>query len=116
MNRKESFLCLDRQNASWRMDGITFSRFMKHVSGYFGICGTIPDVLLDDILYAEIAGDDLNVVSAIFGGYSPDDDQIVMVPVHPETFILPSRNTFHLMVCEKSLLGDVKRCIRLKSR
>jgi hypothetical protein len=83
------------------MDPIMFMQFMGHVSTYFGICTTGPSFNPAEVQYAEISGEDLNTVSAIFGGYSPDENRLLLVPVHPQRFILPIKSNFNVLVYEK---------------
>lgn len=97
------------------MDGATFKRFMSYVSGYFAsndISGKIED---EDIIYAEISSDDLYVVSAIFGAYSPNEDTMILAPAHPGSFILPWINYFQMNICEKENKSDKVRSILLMS-
>lgn len=101
MGKNDCFIYLDRQNAFWRMDSFMFLQFMSHVSEYFGVSVNGPDFKPEDVQYAEITGEDLNTVSAIFGGYSPDENRILLVPVHPQRFILPVKNSFNVFVFEK---------------
>jgi hypothetical protein len=114
MGRKECFIYLDRQNAFWRMDSSMFVQFMSHVSDYFGISSNGPEYNPDQVQYAEITGEDLNTVSAIFGGYSPDENRILLVPVHPQRFILPIRNSFNVFVYEKN--SSELKSINLKAK
>jgi len=102
MGKKDCFIYLDRQNAFWRMDSVMFMQFMSHVSDYFGVNTTGPSFNPLEVQYAEITGEDLNTVSAIFGGYSPDENRILLVPVHPQRFILPIKNNFNVFVYEKN--------------
>lgn len=101
MGKNDCFIYLDRQNAFWRMDSIMFLQFMSHVTEYFGVSANDPSFNPEDVQYAEITGEDLNTVSAIFGGYSPDENRILLVPVHPQRFILPIKNSFNVFVYEK---------------
>lgn len=114
MGKKECFIYLDRQNAFWRMDSSMFLQFMSHVSGYFGISNTVKGFNPEQVQYAEITGEDLNTVSAIFGGYSPDEDRILLVPVHPQRFILPIKNSFEVLVHPKD--GSELKSINLKAK
>jgi hypothetical protein len=113
MGRKDCFICLDKRNAFWRMDSEAFMRFMSHVTSYFGLNGAGHDLDLEEVLYAEIAGEDLDTVSAIFGGYSPDENRILLVPVHPQRFILPAKNYFDLFVYGTK--NEIQRSISLKA-
>lgn len=108
MGKNDAFIYLDRQNALWRMDSNMFVQFMSHVSDYFGINCNDSEFNPERVQYAEITGEDLNIVSAIFGGYSPDDNRILLVPVHPQRFILPIKNSFKVFVHESD-------CQELKS-
>ncbi|MCX6308885.1 MAG: hypothetical protein NTY32_08710 [Bacteroidia bacterium] len=83
------------------MDSSMFMQFMSHVSDYFGVNTAGNGYSLEQVQYAEITGEDLNTVSAIFGGYSPDDNRILLVPVHPQRFILPIKNSFDVLISEK---------------
>src|SRR5665647_172442 len=114
MGRKECFIYLDRQNAFWRMDSIMFVQFMSHVSDYFGVNTKGTGFNPEHVQYAEITGEDLNTVSAIFGGYSPDENRILLVPVHPQRFILPIKNSFDVFVYEKD--GSELKSINLKAK
>jgi hypothetical protein len=109
---KESFIYLNRENTRWRMDACMFERFMEHVAAYFSPSAPLAEVGCEDVQYAEIEGEDLNTVSVIFGGYSPNDHQILLVPVHPEHFTLPFRNSFDLSVRMKH--DDSVRSLSLK--
>lgn len=100
MGKNECFIYLDRQNAFWRMDSSMFVQFMCHVSDYFGVSNKGVEFNPELVEYAEITGEDLNTVSAIFGGYSPDENRILLVPVHPQRFILPIKNSFEVFVSE----------------
>lgn len=114
MGRKECFIYLDRQNAYWRMDSSMFVQFMSHVSDYFGVSPKGSKFNPEQVQYAEITGEDLNTVSAIFGGYSPDEDRILLVPVHPQRFILPVKNSFDVFVSEKN--SSELKAINLKAK
>lgn len=114
MGRKDCFIYLDRQNAYWRMDSSMFVQFMSHVSDYFGVSAKGSKFNPEQVQYAEITGEDLNTVSAIFGGYSPDEDRILLVPVHPQRFILPIKNSFEVFVSEKDC-SELK-AINLKAK
>lgn len=114
MYNKEIYLCLDKVVDNWRMDGMTFGQFLTHVSGYFKLKDESDCINVCNIKYAEIAADDLYVVSAIFGAYAPNDKKMVLAPVDPGHFILPWINSFSLNVCEKTQTGDVKRQIELE--
>jgi hypothetical protein len=107
----EKFICLNRLNASWRMDGSMFVRFMKHVSGYFRI--NEPDQALDTntVDYAEIASEDLNTVSLIFGGHSPQEDTILLVPVNPGECHMSKAKGFRVKVYSKET--HTKRSLHL---
>lgn|GEM_PF-2263389 len=115
MINKDTYLCLEKTDDCWRMDGATFNRFMSHVSGYFKMSDHSRDLKFENIQYADIAGDDLFVVSAIFGAYSPNERKMILAPVNPGTFILPWLNYFTLDVCEKSNGIDEHRMILLES-
>ena len=112
MGKNECFIYLDKQNALWRMDSSMFLHFMNHVTAYFGISNKASGFNPEKVQYAEISGEDLNTVSGIFGGYSPDENRILLVPVHPQRFILPIKNSFSVFVFEKE--GKVTKSIRLK--
>jgi len=114
MGKKDCFIYLDRQNASWRMDSYMFLQFMSHVSDYFGISSSDRAFSPEDVQYAEITGEDLSTVSAIFGGYSPDENRILLVPVHPQRFILPIKNSFDLFVYEKESAELRSICLKAK--
>lgn len=96
------------------MDGITFARFLRHVSGYFKLKDESDSIDVCNIKYAEIAADDLFVVSAIFGAYAPNEQKMVLAPVDPGQFIFPWVNSFSLNVYEKSSNGYVNRQIVLE--
>lgn len=113
MGKNDCFIYLNRQNAYWRMDPSMFVQFMSHVSDYFGI-NKDSEFNLERIQYAEITGEDLNTVSAIFGGYSPDENRILLVPVHPQRFILPIKNNFSVFVREAD--NDELKPIYLKAK
>lgn len=115
MITKDTYLCLERSNDHWRMDGTTFGQFMDHVSAYFKLSESPDSLKLENVKYAEIAGDDLYVVSAIFGAYAPNDHKMILAPVNPGSFILPWLNYFTLNVCEKSDTGDKQRMLLLES-
>lgn len=114
MGKNDCFIYLDRQNAFWRMDSNMFLQFMSHVSDYFGVSCKDSVFNPERVQYAEITGEDLNIVSAIFGGYSPDENRILLVPVHPQRFILPIKNTFNVFVHEKD--GNELKSIHLKAK
>jgi len=114
MGKDESFIYLDRLNAFWRMDSAMFQQFMIHVSRYFGISTIIKGFSPEQILFADISGEDLNTVSAIFGGYSPDENRILLVPVNPQKFILPIKNSFKLILYPKD--GSELKSINLKAK
>jgi len=99
------------------MDGATFSRFMKHVSGYFKVSDGNQTINFGNVRYAEIGEDDLYVVSAIFGAYSPDSHKMILAPVNPGSFILPWLNYFTLDVCENAnnAQGEEHRVLLLES-
>jgi hypothetical protein len=113
MNREERFIYLERQNSCWRMEGCMFALFMRHVSGYFHLNNPKDGWNMEDVQYAEIAGEDLNTVSVIFGGYSPNDNRIMLIPVHPQQFIMPFRNSFDMLLYDKN--GNKQQSIRLKA-
>jgi len=115
MITKDTYLSLERANDHWRMDGATFSQFMAHVSAYFKLSDNPNTLKYENIKYAEIAGDDLYVVSAIFGAYAPNDHKMILAPVNPGTFILPWLNYFTLNVVENSDAGDTQRMLLLES-
>jgi hypothetical protein len=108
----DRYLCLEKMNESWRMDGATFTQFMRHVSSYFKTSNGSGEINFKNIEYADIASDDLFVVSAIFGAYSPNDKKMILAPVNPGTFILPWLNYFTLNVCE-SLNGKERHWLLL---
>lgn len=114
MGKNDCFIYLDRQNAFWRMDSSMFLQFMSHVSDYFGIGFNDTGYNPDRVQYAEITGEDLNIVSAIFGGYSPDENRILLVPVHPQRFILPIKNSFNVFVHEED--SQELKSISLKAK
>lgn len=114
MGRNDSFIYLDKMNTLWRMDSSMFVQFMSHVSDYFGICSMGSGIHLEQVQYAEITGEDLNTVSAIFGGYSPDENRILLVPVHPQRFILPIKNSFNVYIQEKDTME--LKSINLKAK
>lgn len=115
MINKDIYLSLDKVVDNWRMDGMTFGQFLRHVSGYFKLKDGSDSINVSNIKYAEIAADDLYVVSAIFGAYAPNDKKMLLAPVDPGTFILPWLNCFTLNLCEKTSMGDVNRQIELES-
>lgn len=115
MIAKNTYLCLERFNDRWRMDGDTFRRFMAHVSAYFRLSNHPDTVNYATVKYAEIAGDDLYVVSAIFGAYAPNENKMILAPVKPGSFILPWLNYFTLNVCEQTEEGDALRLLLLES-
>jgi hypothetical protein len=87
---------------------------MSHVSDYFGINNNGTEFNPERIQYAEITGEDLNTVSAIFGGYSPDENRILLVPVHPQRFILPINNSFNIFVAEED--SHERKAILMKAK
>ncbi|MDP4278055.1 MAG: hypothetical protein Q8914_10555 [Bacteroidota bacterium] len=93
---------MEKSANCWRMDGATFNRFMEHVSGYFKISDGDQAIDFEDVRYVEIAEDDLYVVSAIFGAYSPNSHKMILAPVNPGSFIFPWLNYFTLNICEES--------------
>lgn len=114
MGKNDCFIYLDRQNAFWRMDPEMFLLFMSHVKDYFGINDRGEPFNPEVVKYAEITGEDLNTVSAIFGGYSPDENRILLVPVHPQRFILPIKNNFDVFVYENE--NAELKAINLKAK
>lgn len=112
---KDTYMQLVRQDDYWRMDGKTFLKFMSHVSGYFMSKDFSQDIEFDDVVYADISADDLYVVSAIFGAYSPNENTMILAPVHPGCFILPWLNYFQMNICEKAEIESRTRSILLKS-
>lgn len=112
---KDTYMQLVKNGDNWRMDGMTFHKFMSHVSGYFMAKDFSRDLSFEDVLYADISADDLYVVSAIFGAYSPNENTIILAPVHPGCFILPWLNYFQLNICEKAEMQNYTRSILLKS-
>lgn len=112
---KDTYMQLVRQDDYWRMDGKTFLKFMSHVSGYFMSKDFSQDIEFDDVVYADISADDLYVVSAIFGAYSPNENTMILAPVHPGCFILPWLNYFQMNICEKAEMESRTRSILLKS-
>lgn len=114
MGKNDCFIYLDRQNAFWRMDSNMFIQFMSHVSDYFGINNKDTGLNMDRVQYAEISGEDLTTVSAIFGGYSPDENRILLVPVYPQRFILPVKNCFNVFVSESD--SEELKSIHLKAK
>lgn len=115
MISKDTFLCLEKTDESWRMDGATFTQFMTHVSAYFKMSEHAQALNYENIAYADIGEDDLYVVSAIFGAYSPNERKMILAPVNPGSFILPWLNYFTLNICEKSSGMDEHRLILLEA-
>ncbi len=108
-------MCLDKVLDNWRMDGQTFGRFLMHVSGFFKLQDDCESINLSHIKYAEIAADDLYVVSAIFGAYTPNERKMILAPIDPGTFILPWLNYFTLNLCEETMSGVISRKVVLES-
>lgn len=109
----EKFICLNKLNASWRMDGSMFLLFMKHVSGYFRLTDSDEVFDMNNVAYAELASEDLNTVSQIFGGHSPKDDTILLVPVNPGECYMSKANGFRLRVYSKD--SKIKHLLRMNS-
>jgi len=115
MINRDIYLCLEKNDESWRMDGPTFTKFMAHVSAYFKLTDYADTIDFSNINYADIAGDDLFVVSAIFGAYAPNECKIILAPVNPGTFILPWLNYFTLNVSENTQNGEARRLLLLEA-
>jgi len=97
-----SYLCLEKLNDHWRMDGRMVGTFIDHVSHFFKLVDKPSSLDYDQISYAEISSDDLYMISAIFGAYSPDGVKMILAPVNPGTSILPWLGSFSLQLFEKN--------------
>jgi len=89
---------------------------MSHVSIYFKILDKLKDIVYEDVNYVDISGEDLHVVCSIFGGYSPDDTKLLLVPVSPSNFVSPWKNTFFLNVIENKDTLNNPNLILMKSK
>lgn len=109
MVNKELCINLQKHDNQWRMDGKNFMKFMSHVSGYFAVNNFPESFDCNNIQSADLAADDLYIVSAIFGAYCPNEDTMILAPVNPGSFILPWQNYFQMNVCEKEE-EEIKTC------
>ncbi len=114
METQERFIRLNKQQAEWRMDGPMFERFMHHVSGYFCISESENGLDVGEVQYAEIANDDLSIIGLIFGGYAPDDSNIMLAPISPASFYIAKDKEFNILICAKNQPNT--RSLHLKRR
>jgi hypothetical protein len=97
-----SYICLEKLNDQWRLDGRMLGIFIDHVSHYFKLVNLPSSLDYNQFSYAEISSDDLYMISAIFGAYSPDGKNMILAPVNPGTSILPWLGSFSMQLFEKN--------------
>ena len=101
---------LHRQGASWRMETPMFAVFINHLNIYFK--RSAPFVSFENVLYAEISDQDLQVLGPIFGGHFLDDSKILLVPIFPENYLISRKECIHLTLTDKN--SEEKALIHLK--
>ncbi|MDD4921542.1 MAG: hypothetical protein PHS30_03580 [Bacteroidales bacterium] len=69
---------------------------------------------IEDVEYVEIADEDLDNVSFIFGSHQPGYNQTVLVPVHPSSYAIPLTNQFKIQIYEKKENATLSFLLYLK--
>jgi len=93
---------LRRCGVSWRMDATDFSKFMNYVKHYFREYEYLEETMYDNLLYAEISEDGLDVISAFYGTFFPDANTLLLAEVYPGSLNLPRENPFILRLYVKT--------------
>jgi len=90
------------------MEASDFPKFINYIKHYFRECECIPEVTSDNILYADLSEDDLTVIGAYYGVYSPDVDTLLLAEVYSGPIFLPISNLFTIRLCAKTNSEGIK--------
>ena len=108
MNRHEDrcklLVKLRRYGELWRMDASDYPKFINYIKHYFRECVCIPEAMSGNVLYADLSEDDLKVIGAYYGIYSPDKDTLLLAEVYPGFLNLYRENPFTIRLCIKTNL------------
>ncbi|MBP1594085.1 MAG: hypothetical protein H6Q12_1103 [Bacteroidetes bacterium] len=86
----------------WRMDASDYPKFINYIKHYFCECECISKAMSDNILYADLSEDDLMVIGAYYGIYSPDVDTLLLAEVYLDYINLPREPLFTIRLCIKN--------------
>ncbi len=86
----------------WRMDASDYPKFINYVKHYFRECECIPKAMSDNILYADLSEDDLIVIGAYYGIYSPHIGTLLLAEVYLDNINLPREPFFTIRLCIKT--------------
>lgn len=112
MNRHEDrcklLVRLRKYGEFWRMDASDYPKFINYIKHYFRVSECIPEVMSENILYADLSEDDLKVIGAYYGIYSPDVDTLLLAEVYSGPLFLPITNLFTIRLCAKTNSEEIK--------
>ncbi len=94
----KSLLYMRRNGNYWRMDVNTYLRFIKHVRIYFRDRMDLTDTIYDKMIYAEIPVRNMAVICFLFGGYSRNNEELILVEFFPKEPILPWKSSFAMLL------------------
>lgn len=76
-------LRFERQGIYWRLDRLSCGRFLAHVLRYLSVYGDKPPDWNGNLLYAEIAEDDLLLLGALFENMQLEERVLQLLPARP---------------------------------
>ncbi|MBP1593205.1 MAG: hypothetical protein H6Q12_223 [Bacteroidetes bacterium] len=94
----KSFFYMKRNGNYWRMDVDTYLRFIKHVRIYFRDRVDLPETIYDKIIYADIPVRNMAIICFLFGGYSHNNEELVLIEFLPKRIILPWKTSFSILL------------------
>jgi hypothetical protein len=87
---------MERNGNCWRMDTDMYFRFIKHVHLYFRERVDISEDIYLRLSYAEIPVRSMDALCFLFGGYSRNKEELVLMEFFPEKVPLPWDKSFTL--------------------
>ena len=106
----------EQQGMYWRMDSLSSSRFLSHALCYLTTYGK-PPTKDGNILYAEIAEDDLLLISPLFEDFHMEERVLQLTPAQPcEPLTLEGRRGVTLHICHKVSGRNVMRSMILETK
>jgi hypothetical protein len=106
----------EQQGMYWRMDSLSSSRFLSHALCYLTTYGE-PPTKDGNILYAEIAEDDLLLLNSLFENLILEDRVLQLLPAQPcEPLTLEGKNGITLHICHKVSGRNVMRSMILETK
>ncbi|MBP1593360.1 MAG: hypothetical protein H6Q12_378 [Bacteroidetes bacterium] len=96
--KNDLFLYMKRNGNYWHMDMDTYFRFIKHVHLYFRERVDLSEIAYSRMIYAEIPVRNMDIICFLFGGYSLNKEELILMEFFPKKVIFPWNTSFAIFL------------------